>query len=119
MGNIRLEQLGIALKNKRGNRGLREVAQELKISHTTLSRIEAGRQPDLDTFSKLCDWLELNPAEVLNSTSQTAKSTENQEKQLFAKAISVQFRAEKDLSPETANKLGEMILAVQQMIRNG
>ena|SRR3990167_1519676 len=111
MIDIRLEQLGMAIKKKRGNRGLREVAQEMGISHTTLSRIEGGKQPDLDTFSKICKWLEVNPADILNIDS-------SQTEVKFNHSLSVQFRADKSLSSETANRLGEMIIAVQNMIKN-
>ena len=50
MRKITIEQLGAELKQERGKRGLREVAAEIGISTATLSRIEAGRQPDLETF---------------------------------------------------------------------
>lgn len=115
MEDIKLEQISIAIKDKRGNRGLREVAQEIGISHATLSRIEGGKQPDLETFSKICNWLNINPAKVLNYQE---NSHSNSPPSKFKHTIAVQFRANKDLSPETANKLGEMIILVQKMIND-
>ncbi len=111
MQTIRLEQLGAATKDKRGNRGIREIAKEIGISPATLSRIETGKQPDLDTFTKICRWLEVNPAEVLSVTGKN-------DEQMFAQNAYVQFRAEKTMNSETAKRLGEMILAVQNMLSN-
>lgn len=118
MSNIRLEQLGIVVKNKRGNRGLREIAKKMGISHTTLARVEAGKQPDLDTFSKICKWLEINPSDVLNlNTSNTSNSNSSSEDP-SPSTFSVQFRADRTFSPETAKRIGEMIIAVQKMVNN-
>lgn len=35
---------------------LREAAKEMGISHSTLSRIENGGKPDVDTFFVICKW---------------------------------------------------------------
>ena len=50
---------------RRGARPLRVVADEIGISFPTLSRIEGGEPPNLETFAKICRWAELNPAEIL------------------------------------------------------
>ena len=60
-----LLRLGALLRERRGGRGIREVAQEIGVSPATLTRIEAGRLPDLLTFRKICAWLRINPAEIL------------------------------------------------------
>ena len=50
--------LQLMLKDKRGNKGLRAIAQEIGgVSFATLSRIEQGKIPDVDTFVKICKWL--------------------------------------------------------------
>ena len=118
MRKIRLEQLGMAIKEKRGNRGLREIAKEMKVSHTTLSRIESGKQPDLETFSKICHWLDISPADVLDFKGSASSNLDTQNNLKSSHTLSVQFRAERNLSPETAQKLGDMIIAVQRMIQN-
>src|SRR5438067_12861558 len=58
-------KLGKLLMERRGEEGIREFAKKLGISPATLSRIENGKLPDLETFSKLCAKLELDPAELL------------------------------------------------------
>ena len=42
---------------------MRQVAQNAGVSFMTLSRVEAGAQPDLVTFLRLCAWLH-EPAET-------------------------------------------------------
>jgi DNA-binding Xre family transcriptional regulator len=111
MKKITLEQLGLAAKDQRGGRGIREIANEVGISAATLSRIESGKQPDLDTFTKLCKWLNLNPGEVLGYTEQAT----NTPVQGF-QTVSVHYRADRTLQPETAKRLGELILAVHSAL---
>ncbi len=45
-----------ALRTKRGDLGLREVASATGVSAATLSRLEHGEIPDMDTFLALLDW---------------------------------------------------------------
>ena len=52
-----IEQLGPLIKNRRGNRGLRQVAAEINVSAATLSRVESGKRPDLESSRKICAWL--------------------------------------------------------------
>ncbi|RJQ37893.1 XRE family transcriptional regulator [Candidatus Microgenomates bacterium] len=106
-----MEELSLKLKHKRGNRGIREVAKEIGISHATLSRIESGKQPDLETFTKICKWLEIDPNSILGF----------QKKQSIADSVSMpvaHFRAEKTMSTTTASHLAELILAVQKAALN-
>lgn len=35
---------------------LRAAAKQLGFSYSTLSRLERGEKPDIDTFVKLCQW---------------------------------------------------------------
>lgn len=58
--------LALSIKEKRGDRGLREVANEIGISHATLSRIENGKLPDIETFKKICEWLNVDPGVILS-----------------------------------------------------
>lgn len=46
---------------------LRDVAKQTGISASTLSRVERmeGYQLRMDTFLKLCDWLEVSPCDLI------------------------------------------------------
>jgi transcriptional regulator with XRE-family HTH domain len=65
-----VSNLAFQIKEKRGDRGLREVANEIGISHATLSRIENGKLPDIETFKKICEWLNVDPGVMLGVKEQ-------------------------------------------------
>ena len=52
-------KLGKLVMERRGSEGVREFAKKLGVSPATLSRVENGKLPDLETFSKICDKLDL------------------------------------------------------------
>jgi len=63
-----VKRLGTMVRVKRGNRSLRDLAAELgRVSASTLSRVERGKVPDVETFLLLCDWLEVPPATFIGS----------------------------------------------------
>ena len=72
----------------------------------TLARIESGKLPDLKTFQLVCRWLGIDPNAILGFTPDS-------ERRSSASMPVVQFRAEKSLSPQTAQHLAELILAIQ------
>ena len=39
---------------------MREAARESGVSASTFSRIIAGKEPDMDSFARLCDWASLD-----------------------------------------------------------
>lgn len=52
------DKLALMVKTKRASGGLRATAVEIgDISASTLSRIENGSVPDVNTFLLLCEWL--------------------------------------------------------------
>lgn len=100
---LNTELLAGMLKEKRGNRGLRTVADEIgNVSFATLSRIEHGKIPDVDTFIKICKWLEVTTDTfIIGESKQQAISTKDQ--------VVAHLRAERELSKETVNMLIKMI----------
>jgi transcriptional regulator with XRE-family HTH domain len=114
VAKVTLSNIGQLLRDRRGKGGIREVAHEIGISPATLSRVENGKLPDLDTFSKVCRWLRIDPGEVLGCKSEVLSSGSLQDN-----AISAHLRADKNQSPEAAQALAEMILAAQRMISEG
>jgi transcriptional regulator with XRE-family HTH domain len=104
MTSSRLEQLSRQLREKRGDRGVREAAQEIGISPATLSRVERGHLPDLETFGKICRWLKTDPAAILGVASPDAPPAN----------VAVHFRKEQTLAPATAQALAQLILAAHR-----
>jgi transcriptional regulator with XRE-family HTH domain len=102
-----MEELSIKVKQKRGNRGIREIAKDIGISPATLSRIEQGKQPDISTFGKVCKWLGIDPSAILGLASPQAID------QLQPAPVMAHFRTARTMGPETARHLTDMILAIQ------
>lgn len=106
-----LLRLGAMLRDRRGGRGIREVAQEIGISAATLTRVEGGRLPDLATFQKICSWLEVDPAEILDvPTNKNTSST-------GALAAAVHLRADQTLPEGAASDLAHLIVVAHRELQ--
>lgn len=107
-----MEELSLKIKQKRGGRGIRETAKDIGISPATLSRIEAGKQPDLERFTAICRWLEIDPATILGLRMTSVSASQNEPAQAH-------FRAHKEMSPETVQHLAKLIDTVQRVSARG
>lgn len=108
METVKIEALAERIRQRRIGKGVREVAKEIGVSPATLSRVENGKIPDLDTYGKICQWLGDDPAIYLGFHSSTTAIPRAQ----------VHFKKETTIKPETAKALGEMILLAQQALQN-
>lgn len=106
MPRVTLSEMGALVRERRGAQGVRAAAAEVGISPATLSRVENGKQPDLETFEKLCRWLEISPADVLQTY--TAGTSEPAQR-----VATAHLKAKQQISPALAQALGEMILHAQ------
>jgi transcriptional regulator with XRE-family HTH domain len=95
-------KLADMLKSKRGAKGLRAVAEEIGgVSAPTLSRIEQGNIPDVDTFIKICKWLEVPTDFFTNKSEANAPSSSD--------VVVAHLRADKALPPDVSEALIKMI----------
>ena len=103
--NLNAKKLANLVRSKRGNRGLRETAKEIgNVSPSTISRVENGKTPDMDTFLALCDWLEVPSAELIDNVEERKKLD-------TPEAIEIQLRADKNLEPAIADALASLVKA--------
>jgi transcriptional regulator with XRE-family HTH domain len=108
---IDFQRFAALLKAHRGTKGLRLVAAEIGgVSASTLSRVEQGGVPDLETYLRLCRWLgvssdDLSPMDANHSIMNTSTGSDKPTPEL----IEAHFRAEKVLPPETIDALSNMI----------
>lgn len=101
---IDIEKLAKMLKSKRGGKGLRTVAEEIgSVSASTLSRVEKGKLPDIDTFIELCKWLEISPEFVTKKSKAKSSLQSNKE------VIVAHLRADRTLTQGTQDALIEII----------
>jgi transcriptional regulator with XRE-family HTH domain len=105
MTEIAIDVLAERLRAKRAGRGVREVARDIGISPATYSRVENNNLPDLETFTKLCEWVGIDPNEVLGVKSASDTS---------APRVLVHFKNENVMPKELAAAMGEMILKAQK-----
>jgi len=107
--------LAALIKTKRGSRGLREIAQEIGgVSPSTLSRIENGKVPDMDTFLRICDWLQVSSTEFIKETNdQPQEKTSNMDR------IEGYLRADRELDPETADALAKLVKTAYRAAKEG
>lgn len=109
--SINTSKLSEMLRSKRGDKGLRSIANEIGgVSASTLSRIELGNLPDIDTFFKLCEWLEVKPDFFTNGAEE--------EKDTKTKIIA-HLRADATLPEATSKALIEMIKLAYDSALNG
>jgi transcriptional regulator with XRE-family HTH domain len=106
MTRITLETLGRLAEGNRAklNIGVRAAAQQVGISAATLSRVERGYLPDLETFGKVCKWLGVDPGQVLGITSKPQSTPR----------VAVHFKKEAAITPATAKALAQMVLAAHR-----
>lgn len=106
---IDFARLSKLVKAKRGDRGLREIAEEIgDISPSTLSRIEGERVDDVasSTLLRICDWLDVAPSEIIKNAGDSPPPDID-----LPSFVDLQLRAKKDLDPATAKMLSEMFKA--------
>ena len=111
---IDLPRLAALIAKKRDGRPFRAVAEEIGgVSSPTLSRIEKGRLPDLDTYIRICRWLSISPEDLQNH-----ESANNDDEELSTKEQVCAFlRADRNLPTDTASALTKMIeLAYQDAV---
>jgi transcriptional regulator with XRE-family HTH domain len=112
---VNVRELAARVRARRGARGLREAAADIgHVSPATLSRVEQGHTPDLETFLRLCNWLGEPPQSFTAST----RSKEGDERGTPA-IIAAHLRADPTLSARAADALSMTIeLAYQAAIRD-
>lgn len=107
MDSIKIDLLAKRIGLRRAGMGVREAAREVGISPATLSRVENGGIPDLESFSKICRWVGEDPAIYLGIKPASASD------HLSAR---VHFKKGAAIKQSSAKALAEMILAAQQAL---
>lgn len=103
---VTLENLGLRVKEKRGEQGIRAAAKEIGISHATLSRVERGFMPDLANYRRICRWLGVDVEDVTGIVDAPEG------------VARVHFRKKPTVNAQTAQNLAQMILTAQAAMAN-
>ena len=109
---INTVELGRAIKRRREETGqsLRDVADVTGVSASTLSRIENGTgKPDADNIARLTSWLDMPIDRVMNKTAAAdVEPVIYYPHEATPEIVEAHLRADKNLTPETANALSEL-----------
>jgi transcriptional regulator with XRE-family HTH domain len=98
------ELLASMLKSKRGKKGLRDTATEIgDVSSATLSRVEQGNLPDVETFIRLCKWLGVSTDTFIVGEKIAQAEISEKEKIVF------QLRSSRELDTDTINAMVHMV----------
>lgn len=101
---LNTELLASMIKSKRGKKGLRETAIEIDgVSAPTLSRIEQGNLPDVETFIKLCKWLGVSTETFVVGKQNEATDLSEKDKILY------QLRSSQELDGDTIDAMVTMV----------
>lgn len=101
-----------ALDGQRQARGLnwKQVAAQSGVTASTLTRMAQGKRPDVDGLAALAAWSGLNADDYIRSVEPRPEA------EPLAK-ISTYLRSDRNLSPEAATALDEMIKAAYRQMR--
>jgi transcriptional regulator with XRE-family HTH domain len=102
-----------ALDGQRQGRKLnwKQVAAESGVSASTLTRMAQGKRPDVDSLAALAAWSGL-------STDEYVRSDEARPEPEPLAKITTYLRSDKNLSPEAARALDELIKVTYARLRS-
>ncbi|WP_223265456.1 helix-turn-helix domain-containing protein [Nostoc sp. 'Peltigera membranacea cyanobiont' 210A] len=104
------ERLAGLIRRKRATKGLREISAEISISAATLSRVENGSMPDMETFIVLCDWLQVPPGDLFVTDHQPQERLDIEEE------VMILLLGDKRLESETAYALAQIVKATYRYL---
>jgi transcriptional regulator with XRE-family HTH domain len=111
---INTVELGRAIRRRREelDLSLRDVADQTRVSASTLSRIENGTgKPDADNIARLTTWLDVPLERVLSGGREerdNVKAVVYYPHESTPEIVEAHLRADRNLSPETADALSEL-----------
>lgn len=121
---VNTQELGRAIKRHRDElkMSLRDVADEIGVSASTLSRIENGTgKPDADNIARITRWLDMPVDRVMsNRQNDEVEAVVYYPHEATPEIVEAHLRADKKLTPETAKALSELFrVAYQQFSKPG
>ena len=114
--SVDVRALHAALDAARGEKGMswRQLAKEIGVSASTISRMANGLKPDVTAFAAMTTWLRM-PAEAFYAAS-APETKEEDEPELLASMVPL-LRARRDLTEGEVAYLEEVIGAAARRFR--
>src|SRR4026207_239762 len=115
---VNTQELGRAIKRRREElkMSLRDFADEIGVSASTLSRIENGTgKPDADNIARITGWLDMPVDRVMsNRQGSDIEPVIYYPHEATPEIVEAHLRADRNLSPETAKALSELFRVASQ-----
>jgi transcriptional regulator with XRE-family HTH domain len=110
--------LHAALDAAREGRGwsCRQLARELGLSASTMSRLANGQKPDVDAFAAMVAWLRADANKFIITDAQKRERDEGDEPDLVAELAPL-LRARRDLGEKDVEHLQELIRSAVRHFR--
>lgn len=116
-------ELGNAIKRRREELelSLRDVGDLTGVSASTLSRIENGTgRPDADNIARITQWLDMPVDRLMKKADESVEPVIYYPHESTTEIVSAHLRADKNLTPETAEALSELFrVAYKQFSKPG
>lgn len=98
-----IDELGELIKARRSRDqlSLRKAAEQAEVSFNTLSRVERGQVPDLQTFHRIVSWLGIDPARFFGPRRTEFQPT--------PRIIADHLRHDPNLPPAAAEKIAALV----------
>ena len=111
---IDLEALVAAVDAQRKSKGFswRQVAKEAEVSPSTLTRMQQGKLPDINTFSALVQWLHIPAERFMVQGHPVPKKSPNP-----MAVASTLLRGKREVSPRAAKALEELVQAAFKLAK--
>ncbi len=108
-GEFDIKGFHAALDAQRAAKGLnwKEVAEQSGVSPSTLTRMSQGRRPDVDGLALLLAWSGLDASDFLPRANKPEPLAQ----------ITANLRADRNLKPESAKALEEIIKTAYKQFR--
>lgn len=101
---LNTDLLSSAIKSKRGKKGLRDTSTEIgDISPATLSRVEQGNLPDVDTFIRICKWLGMSTDTFVSGKKMSTSELSEKDRLVY------QLRSSQELDSDTISAMVAMV----------
>jgi transcriptional regulator with XRE-family HTH domain len=106
--HVDVAALHASLDEARRTKGLswRELARQLELSPSTMSRLANKRSPDINAFMTMVQWLNMPAEDFLTDRDEATQVREDPE---LGAQLAPLLRARKDLDPATVEYLQQMI----------
>jgi transcriptional regulator with XRE-family HTH domain len=89
----------------------KQVANEAKVSPSTLTRLGQGKRPDVDSLAALCAWANLDADDYMKGSANKGESE-------TLAVIGTYLRSDKNLSAQSAKMLEQLVRTTYETLRS-